>query len=256
MKIVQETMSTLWRHAGEHLTADELDSLSSVTEDAAMLAQHLATTCDRLAAVASEDDGEGGSWISDAHSQAALLWNIAAQADAIGALVTVGTQAKERLNELARWTVDAQLAARKKMEAVQEDGTDANAQGPHGGLLLFACSGRSGESHRQPSTEVGTTMQDETTRAVLSQENQLAMLFALSGDDSDHPPDRVAAYLGRSVGTLSNWRNIGCGPKFRRVGGNILYRKCDVIGWIEANPAVSSLTELSELKRQAGRKSR
>lgn len=85
-------------------------------------------------------------------------------------------------------------------------------------------------------------------RALLSAENQLAVVFAIAGDMSDHPPERVAAYIGGSIGTLSNWRNIGGGPKFRKVGGKVMYRKKDVLTWIEENPAVSSLLELSQLQ--------
>lgn len=84
---------------------------------------------------------------------------------------------------------------------------------------------------------------------LLSEKNQMALLFLLSSDSSDHPPERVAAAVGRSAGTLSNLRNIGGGPKFRKVGGKIMYRKSDVIAWIEQNPAVSSLTALDESKR-------
>ena len=44
---------------------------------------------------------------------------------------------------------------------------------------------------------------------LLSSENQAALVFAAAGEMSDHPPDRVAAYIGGTVGTLSNWRNTG-----------------------------------------------
>ena len=41
---------------------------------------------------------------------------------------------------------------------------------------------------------------------LLSNENQAALVFAAAGEMSDHPPERVAAYIGGTVGTLSNWR--------------------------------------------------
>lgn len=88
---------------------------------------------------------------------------------------------------------------------------------------------------------------------LLSDEKQNYLLFSLAPEDSDHPPERVAAYIGGSSGTLSNLRNLGGGPKFRRVGGRILYRKRDVMAWIEANPTVTSLTELSRLREEQSR---
>jgi hypothetical protein len=114
MKSIREAMSTLWRHAQKSLTVKELDNLATATEEAAMMAQNLATTCDHLGALVSEDDGERGGWLSDPQSLAALLWGIAAQADTIGALVTLGNDAQERSNNALGWTIDAQLAARQE----------------------------------------------------------------------------------------------------------------------------------------------
>ncbi len=90
-------------------------------------------------------------------------------------------------------------------------------------------------------------MSAEILRNLLSAEAQAALVFSLASLDSDHPADRVAAYLGSSTGTLANWRNIGGGPRFRKLGGKIYYRKADVMAWIELCPAVGSLTELSQL---------
>lgn len=91
-------------------------------------------------------------------------------------------------------------------------------------------------------------MNNELTKALLSDDAQAALLFSLSGPDSDHPAERVAAYLGASTGTLANWRNQGGGPRFRKLGGKIYYRKADVVAWVEQSPAVTSLTELSQLQ--------
>lgn len=91
-------------------------------------------------------------------------------------------------------------------------------------------------------------MNTELTKALLSDDAQAALLFALAGPDSDHPAERVAAYLGASIGTLANWRNLGGGPRFRKLGGKIYYRKSDVTTWVEQSPAVTSLTELSQLQ--------
>lgn len=113
MKSIQETMCTLWRHAEKSLTVEELDDIATAAEEAAMMAQNLATTCDRLGALASEDNGEGWGCFVDPKSRAALLWGIAAQADTIGGLVALGNYAQERSNSVLGWTIDAQLAARQ-----------------------------------------------------------------------------------------------------------------------------------------------
>lgn len=63
MKSIREAMSTLWRRAEKSLTVKELDNLATATEEAAMMAQNLATTCDHLGALVSEDDGERGGLV-------------------------------------------------------------------------------------------------------------------------------------------------------------------------------------------------
>jgi predicted DNA-binding transcriptional regulator AlpA len=48
-----------------------------------------------------------------------------------------------------------------------------------------------------------------------------------------HPID-VAELLGVPVATLANWRSLGKGPPFLRVGRHVRYRAGDVDGWIAA----------------------
>lgn len=49
-----------------------------------------------------------------------------------------------------------------------------------------------------------------------------------------------------SVRTLSNWRNLGSGPPFTKVGGRILYRLSDIEKWEDAR-TVKSTSEYSGL---------
>ena len=44
----------------------------------------------------------------------------------------------------------------------------------------------------------------------------------------------AAAVLGVAAKTLSNWRSIGSGPTFVRVGGRILYEPRDLSAFIES----------------------
>lgn len=41
-------------------------------------------------------------------------------------------------------------------------------------------------------------------------------------------PTDVSAYLGVPPGTLANWRYLGRGPAFLRVGRHVRYRRADV----------------------------
>lgn len=124
MSSIQETMLTLWNRAEDTLTVTELDAIAGSVEEASLLAQNLAITCDRLGAIAAEEEDSGPGWLSDPEGRASMLWNIAAQAAAINALVTVGARAKARADDLLGWTIDAQISARKRLEAAQSDGKD------------------------------------------------------------------------------------------------------------------------------------
>ncbi len=44
-------------------------------------------------------------------------------------------------------------------------------------------------------------------------------------------PDEVGAYLGIPVGTLANWRYLGRGPAFLRVGRYVRYRQSGLVAW-------------------------
>lgn len=46
----------------------------------------------------------------------------------------------------------------------------------------------------------------------------------------------VAALLGLKPGTLENWRAVGKGPPFRRLGAAIRYAMADVRAWVEGQP--------------------
>jgi len=46
-------------------------------------------------------------------------------------------------------------------------------------------------------------------------------------------PLDVSRYLGVPPGTLANWRYLGRGPAFLRVGRHVRYRTADVTAWVE-----------------------
>lgn len=45
----------------------------------------------------------------------------------------------------------------------------------------------------------------------------------------------LANRLGKSSAALANWRYLGQGPKFIKVGRSIRYRVADVESWLEAH---------------------
>ena len=47
-------------------------------------------------------------------------------------------------------------------------------------------------------------------------------------------PLDVSRYLGVPPRTLANWRYLGRGPAFLRVGRHVRYRAADVTAWVES----------------------
>lgn len=43
----------------------------------------------------------------------------------------------------------------------------------------------------------------------------------------------TAAYIGKPPRTLDQWRYLGKGPAYVRVGGSIRYRRSDVDRWLD-----------------------
>lgn len=45
-------------------------------------------------------------------------------------------------------------------------------------------------------------------------------------------PEEAAEYLRVTTRTLIRWRNRRVGPPWLRVGGRVLYRRCDLDTWL------------------------
>lgn len=45
----------------------------------------------------------------------------------------------------------------------------------------------------------------------------------------------TAGYIGKPPRTLGQWRYLGKGPRYLKVGRDVRYRKVDVDAWLEAN---------------------
>ncbi|PVZ53054.1 excisionase [Arthrobacter sp. H-02-3] len=46
-------------------------------------------------------------------------------------------------------------------------------------------------------------------------------------------PTELGARLGKSQAALAQWRYLGVGPKFIKLGRNIRYRASDVEAWLD-----------------------
>lgn len=53
-------------------------------------------------------------------------------------------------------------------------------------------------------------------------------------------PEEAAKRLGVRVATLANWRWLGRGPRFLRVGRRIRYSLVDLYLWLEAHARTSA----------------
>lgn len=57
--------------------------------------------------------------------------------------------------------------------------------------------------------------------------------------------DQAGEYLKTNVRTLANWRGLGRGPRYIRVGGRPFYRRADLDVWIESHSFAHTAAERS-----------
>lgn len=53
--------------------------------------------------------------------------------------------------------------------------------------------------------------------------------------------EELAKLLGTPVNTVRYWRTIGYGPKSARVGRRVVYRRSEVLDWIDAQFAAAEM---------------
>ena len=51
----------------------------------------------------------------------------------------------------------------------------------------------------------------------------------------------VADVLGLSTGTLANWRSLGIGPTYVKLGGRVRYRASGVNSWVASQEHESAV---------------
>lgn len=60
-------------------------------------------------------------------------------------------------------------------------------------------------------------------------------------------PEAAAAFCGLPIASLTTRRSIGGGPVFLKVGRRVVYRRADLIAWMEAHPHKSTSEEIKEV---------
>lgn len=58
-------------------------------------------------------------------------------------------------------------------------------------------------------------------------------------------PAELSEMLGKPERSLGQWRYLGLGPKFVKVGNSVRYRESDVLAWLDANTAQRTNTPAS-----------
>ncbi|MGE0774436.1 MAG: helix-turn-helix transcriptional regulator [Sphingomonadaceae bacterium] len=57
--------------------------------------------------------------------------------------------------------------------------------------------------------------------------------------------DRAAPFVGTEPKTLANWRTLGKGPKFIRVGRKAMYHPDDIAEWVAARRVQSTSQQVA-----------
>lgn len=76
--------------------------------------------------------------------------------------------------------------------------------------------------------------------------SELVQIFWSAPKEAFFGQETVAPVTNKSTKTLECERWRGSGIPYRKVGGRVLYQKCDVINWLESHALVRSTSELSQ----------
>jgi len=75
-----------------------------------------------------------------------------------------------------------------------------------------------------------------TTRA-----NQQFVAMNMGTDDDVLDAPAAARFLGLAVVSLAKMRCLGGSPAFIKAGRKILYRRCDLVAWLDARRVANTL---------------
>jgi len=56
---------------------------------------------------------------------------------------------------------------------------------------------------------------------------------------------QAAPYAGTEPKTLSNWRTLGKGPKFLKIGRKVMYHPDDIAEWVNARRVQSTSEQIA-----------
>ena len=79
-------------------------------------------------------------------------------------------------------------------------------------------------------------------------EMELVEIFWSSAIESFFSQETIAAVIKKSIKTLEGDRWRGIGIPYRKIGRRVLYRKSDVISWIDGHKLVDNKKNIKERK--------
>lgn len=85
------------------------------------------------------------------------------------------------------------------------------------------------------SDQMGAAQPAKGSRGVWPPASEMRAEFWAAGPDVELPREVTAAGLGLSVASIEKKAIEGGGPPYRKFGRRCLYRKGDVIQWLDAN---------------------
>jgi len=74
-------------------------------------------------------------------------------------------------------------------------------------------------------------------------DSELVQIFWAAPMEAFFGQETIAPVTNKSIKTLESDRWRGLGIPYRKVGGRVLYQKCDVVYWLESHALVTSTSE-------------
>jgi hypothetical protein len=87
------------------------------------------------------------------------------------------------------------------------------------------------------------TQRKQRTKRIKKPESELIKIFWDAPLDALFGQETIAPVVNRQIKTLESDRWRGQGILYRKCSGRVLYKKADVIAWIESHQLVSSTSE-------------
>lgn len=94
------------------------------------------------------------------------------------------------------------------------------------------------------SSEV--TLRKRRTITPTKPDCELVQIFWSAPREAFFGQETIAPVTNKSIKTLECDRWRGLGIPYRKIGGRVLYQKCDVINWLKSHALVTSTSEYNK----------